>query len=53
MVFTTPEVSEAFKIRVLPTLYFIDRAGKILEAHTGTVSESSLRRAIERAVEAR
>ena len=49
--FTNSQTSEGFRVNSLPTLYFIDRAGKIIEGEAGLASESSVRRAIVRALE--
>lgn len=37
-----------YKIQALPTLYFIDREGKIVDAVQGQISEESLRRRLEK-----
>lgn len=44
-------VSAAYQVDSLPTLYFIDREGRIGEAITGYTSEAALRRRIEEALE--
>lgn len=41
----------AYQVDALPTLYFIDREGRIGEAITGFTSESALRKRIEEALE--
>ena len=49
--YTNAETSRGFQVSSLPTLYFIDRAGRIIEGQSGLASESSVRRAIVRALE--
>ncbi len=41
---------EAFNVAVLPTLYLIDREGRILERWTGVVDMAAVRAAVDRAV---
>lgn len=45
--FAPDEMAEGYKVEALPTLYFIDKEGKILEAHRGALSERQLRARIE------
>jgi thiol-disulfide isomerase/thioredoxin len=42
--------SDAYKLQVLPTMYFIGRDGEILEAYTSYATEGTLRDRIERAL---
>ena len=44
--FATDEMTRDYGVEALPTLYFIDRAGRIVEGHRGMMSESQLRRRI-------
>jgi thioredoxin-like negative regulator of GroEL len=37
-------------VEALPTLYFLDREGKVIDAVRGMMSESALRGRIERAL---
>ena len=48
--FADDPVAAAYKIQALPTLYFIDRQGRVLQAHSGSVSASTLREWIEQAL---
>jgi thiol-disulfide isomerase/thioredoxin len=48
--FADDVTSARYRITSLPTLYFIDRQGKVLDAFTGSASESQLRRWIEEAL---
>jgi thiol-disulfide isomerase/thioredoxin len=48
--FGTPELSERYLVRALPTLYVVDRQGAIVASEVGTVSEGQLRRWIEKAL---
>ncbi len=41
--FAGDEVAARFGVQVLPTLYLIDRDGRIIESHRGAVSEKQLR----------
>jgi thiol-disulfide isomerase/thioredoxin len=44
------EMARAFQIEALPTLYFLDKEGKVTDAVRGSMPESSIRRRIERAL---
>jgi thiol-disulfide isomerase/thioredoxin len=48
----TPQISQAFKVMSLPTLYVVDAKGNISSAHIGQVSENQLRKAIDKALAA-
>lgn len=48
----TDEVSAAYKVEVLPTLYILDRQGRIADAHTGAASEAQLRVWVDRVLAA-
>lgn len=45
-----PALGDAYRIEVLPTMYFIGRKGEILDAYTSYASEATLRSRIERAL---
>ena len=49
-VFADDPTLERFRVRVLPTLYFIDRQGRISASYTGYSSEDELRTRIEQAL---
>lgn len=49
-VFGTPEVSATYLVRALPTLYVIDREGKIVASQTGQASEAQIERWIQQAL---
>jgi thioredoxin-related protein len=48
VVYANDEVARSFKVEALPTLYFLDREGKVVDAVRGMMSEPALRRRIER-----
>jgi thiol-disulfide isomerase/thioredoxin len=48
--FATEETAGAYGVVALPTLYFIDRDGRLLESHRGTLDEPQLRRRLEAAL---
>jgi thiol-disulfide isomerase/thioredoxin len=50
VVYANDDVARAFKVEALPTLYFLDREGKVIDAVRGMMSESALRGRIERAL---
>ena len=50
VVYANDDVARAFKVEALPTLYLLDREGKIIDAVRGMMSESALRQRIERAL---
>jgi len=50
VVYANDEVAMAFRVEALPTLYFLDREGKVTDAVRGMLSESALRRRIENAL---
>jgi thiol-disulfide isomerase/thioredoxin len=51
VVFGTPELGQTYLVRALPTLYVIDREGKIVASETGQASEAQIARWIEEALE--
>jgi thiol-disulfide isomerase/thioredoxin len=48
--FADGALGDAYRIEVLPTMYFIGRKGEILDAYTSYASEGTLRNRIERAL---
>lgn len=48
--FATQETTDDYGVVVLPTLYFIDREGRLLDSHRGALDEARLRRRIEAAL---
>jgi thioredoxin-related protein len=50
VVYADDEMARAFQIEALPTLYFLDRNGKVTDAVRGMMPEASLRRRIENAL---
>ncbi|WP_169821284.1 TlpA family protein disulfide reductase [Corallococcus exiguus] len=50
VVYADDNVARAFQVNALPTLYFLDRDGKVIDAQRGMLSEDGLRRRIERAL---
>lgn len=50
VVYANDEVATAFKVEALPTLYFLDREGKVTDAVRGMMSEPAIRRRIENAL---
>lgn len=50
VVYAPDELAALFQVTALPTLYFLDRQGKVVDAQRGALSEGELRRRIERAL---
>ncbi|MHA7633003.1 TlpA family protein disulfide reductase [Corallococcus sp. M7] len=50
VVYADDNVARAFQVNALPTLYFLDKDGKVIDAQRGMLSEDGLRRRIERAL---
>jgi thiol-disulfide isomerase/thioredoxin len=46
-----PEIGMAYKVEALPSVYVLDRKGRLVASHQGQASESQLRRWIETALE--
>ncbi|WNG41962.1 TlpA family protein disulfide reductase [Archangium minus] len=51
VVYAPDEVAAVFQVTALPTLYFLDREGRVVDAQRGMLTEDALRRRIERALE--
>ena len=51
VVYAPDELAMAFQVTALPTLYFLDREGRVVDAQRGALSEDALRSRIERALE--
>lgn len=51
VVYAPDEMATVFQVTALPTLYFLDREGRVVDAQRGAMSESALRARIERALE--
>lgn len=49
--FGDPAIGARYKVRALPTIYILDRQGKIVASHTGQTSERSVRRWLDDALE--
>ena len=43
-------IAQEFKVEALPTLYFLDRDGKVLNVHRGMMDEDEMRQNIEAAL---
>ncbi len=50
VVYAGDDMARAFKVDALPTLYFLDREGRVTDAVRGMMSEAAIRRRIERAL---
>jgi thiol-disulfide isomerase/thioredoxin len=50
VVYANDEVAMAFRVEALPTLYFLNREGKVIDAVRGMMSEPALRRRVENAL---
>jgi thiol-disulfide isomerase/thioredoxin len=51
IVFADDATALSYRVESIPTFFFIDREGKIIDSYSGYASESSLRSRIERALE--
>ncbi|GHG92906.1 TlpA disulfide reductase family protein [Comamonas sp. JC664] len=52
VVYADDNMARAFQVTALPTLYFLDRDGKVIDAQRGSLSEDAIRRRIDRALKA-
>ena len=50
VVFAPDELAALYQVQALPTLFFLDRKGNVLDSHRGMLSEAALRQRIERAL---
>ncbi|ADO73932.1 TlpA family protein disulfide reductase [Stigmatella aurantiaca] len=50
VVYASDEIARAYRVEALPTLYFLDRDGKVTDAVRGSMSEAAIRQRIERAL---
>jgi thiol-disulfide isomerase/thioredoxin len=48
--FGTPQLGAAYLVRALPTLYVIDREGRIVASGTGQASKAEIERWIQKAL---
>ncbi|MFT3706560.1 MAG: TlpA disulfide reductase family protein [Archangium sp.] len=46
-----PEIGMAYQVEALPSVYVLDRKGRLVASHRGQATESQLRRWIEKAME--
>jgi thiol-disulfide isomerase/thioredoxin len=50
VVYAPDEMAATFQVTGLPTLYFLDKEGRVVDAQRGMLDEASLRRRIEQAL---
>jgi thiol-disulfide isomerase/thioredoxin len=51
VVYAPDELAVAYQVTALPTLYFLDKNGRVIDAQRGMLTESELRRRVERALD--
>lgn len=52
-VYGTDAVKEAWKVDGMPTLYLVDRTGRVVAGHEGRLTEEQVTRALEQALRSR
>lgn len=52
VVYGEDPVTELYRIEVLPTLYFLDKEGRVIDSNRGILDENELRQRIEAALKA-
>jgi thiol-disulfide isomerase/thioredoxin len=50
VVYSTPEIGRAYQVRALPSLYVLDREGRVAATTMGETSERAVRRALDAAL---
>lgn len=52
-VYGSPALKDAWRVDGMPSLYLLDREGKIVAAHEGVLTEAAVTRAVEQALRVR